>query len=59
MDYRKYVWGYEWFASPDSLTEFINKKELNTDEFKIITRPRHPDDFRGGGDYILFYLKNK
>ena len=51
------MWDLEHFASADSLTKFINKKELKYDEFKIVIEPRRPDDFYGGSYYTLFYLK--
>lgn len=56
MEFKKYKWDCEVFSSPNALTEFINKKELGPDEFKIMIEPRR-SNFTGGSYYTLFYLK--
>lgn len=55
MEFKKYKWNCEVFSSPSSLAEFINKKELGPNEFKIVTEPRR-FGFEGGSYYTLFYL---
>lgn len=56
MEFKKYKWDCELFSSPNAMTEFINKKELGPDEFKIVIEPRR-SSFTGGSYYTLFYLK--